>query len=50
MFGADGPPPGGKKSLFDLLEDLDAAACLKKCVLATIGSFKVAFEQKNMFC
>mmetsp|Transcript_75539 Transcript_75539/g.119776 ORF Transcript_75539/g.119776 Transcript_75539/m.119776 type:complete len:782 (+) Transcript_75539:97-2442(+) len=22
---------GGKKSLFDLLEDLDAAACLKKC-------------------
>lgn len=22
---------GGKKSLFDLLEDLDAAACIKKC-------------------
>eukprot|EP00435_Cladocopium_sp_Y103_P048921 s1987_g14.t1 len=47
---------GGKKSLFDLLEDLDAAACVKKCLLdpkiRTVrlegGSGEFAFKEANL--
>ncbi|CAK9087008.1 unnamed protein product [Durusdinium trenchii] len=42
---------GGKKSLFDLLEDLDAAACLKKCkeiVRLEGGSGEFAFKEANL--
>ena len=31
---------GGKKSLFDLLEDLDATACLKKCTSAILSQLE----------